>query len=211
MNFFDNITTTATVRPPRMGIGSLGTFQKHTQFNKANMCLEEEEEDYHYMNYECGPKKYFPENDTKSSKKPMYEKVNNKSDLADFKKAEFSGKNNNEDNESEPEWFSYPASRHDFIDLHGFEEDNNNKDKNESQKTDDKPNFIGCSNQRKFFDAYRNDVGNRRHYNNNNNINYQNRNYNRNSNQSSTADKNHAYQGARFRNPLHQPSCKFEM
>ena len=141
-----------------------------------------------------------------------YDKVNKfESAAKDFKKVEFLEKHNKIDEEAEPEWFSYPVTRHDFVDLHGFDEDNNNnKDKRESPKTEDKLNFTGSSNQRKFFDAYRNDVGNRRQHNNNSNS-YQNRNYrNHNStNYSGNADKSHGYQEARFRNPLHQTSCKF--
>jgi hypothetical protein len=58
-------------------------------------------------------------NETKSS----YDESINLDRTASTEFSEFDNKKRNDVDEQEPEWFSAPASRHDVIDLHGFDDD----------------------------------------------------------------------------------------
>ena len=130
-------------------------------------------------------------------------------------KDETSSRNGDQENkDSEPEWFTCPASRFDVIELHGFEDG-----LDEAKIVNSKPegrSSMGDSTSRMGFDdfvrysqqqqnevassAYRKSSYNQptrypRTYNNPLNSNFFN---NKNNN------------SARFRNPLHQSNCKFQ-
>lgn len=63
-------------------------------------------------------------NETKSSyDESMDRTASSVTSDSDMKREKFANKGAEESHEPEPEWFSCPASRHDVIDLHGFDDD----------------------------------------------------------------------------------------
>lgn len=115
-NFFDNITTTTTMRPPHMGVGSLGTRNrqaKQFRYTKGNSCAAE----YMPNNLSTGSM-----NESKSSYDESIERSTEKSESEWGAKTD-DAKSCSEDAENEPEWFTMPVSRSDVIDLRGFDED----------------------------------------------------------------------------------------
>jgi hypothetical protein len=120
-SFFDNITTTATTRSPRMGVGCFKN-QNPTKIQQ-NILRSAKENSYsnEYLNF-------YPKNapgdgsislnETKSSEESHGKKENDS-----FRMVERTNVRQTEEESDTPEWFSWPASRHDVIDLHGFEED----------------------------------------------------------------------------------------
>lgn len=102
------------MRPPRMGVGSLEP-QKNRQHQfqsaKATSCSNEQKA-YYSKNLSTGSSM----NETRSSYNDSMEKSTNNSNIKEHPKGSA------DDIEAEPEWFSWPASRHDFVELHGFDE-----------------------------------------------------------------------------------------
>lgn len=189
------------MRPPRMGVGSLG-YQKNQQqvrSAKGNSCSNERYSQ-NSQNLSSGS---VGTNETKSSYDESIDKsLTDKADSIDMNLKV----GDRENTEPEPEWFSWPASRHDVIDLHGFdEEEGTTADASErpSSSSSEKMGFdeFVRYNQRQnevASSAYRRSSYNQptrypRTYNNPSASNY---NYNSNNNPT------------RYRNPLHQSNCK---
>lgn len=179
------------MRPPRMGVGSLGYQKSHRQSQpirnaKGNSCASERYSQ-HPQNLSLGS---IGTNETKSS----HDESIDKADSVDIKL-------NCENTEPEPEWFSWPASRHDVIDLHGFDDEEALKENSETSSGRNSPKKIGFDeftprNQRQAPEplvasqAYRLSSYNQPTRNNNQRRSYNNpgsNNYN-----------------SRYRNPLHQ-------
>jgi hypothetical protein len=112
MNFFDNITTTATIRPQKSQNQHPFNqgFQKRTPLvRKSNSCANERNisTETSSIGYYSGSESKFDE----SSLSKSCELMNNQT-----KKSESLEKLIEEDScEPEPEWFSFPASRNDVI------------------------------------------------------------------------------------------------
>lgn len=121
-NFYDDMGSNG--RTPRMGVGLLpGQKYRRPPLNqppvrnaKGNPCSSERHA-FYPNNLSTGSLSL---NETKSSYDESINKSSEKADADISRKTESSDKNANE---SEPEWFSWPASRHDVIDLHGFDDD----------------------------------------------------------------------------------------
>ena len=117
------------MRPPKMGVGSLG-YQKNqrppqqqpVRSAKGNPCSNERFS-YYPNNFSNGSVSL---NETKSSYDESMDKSTDKTDSEFNSKLNFRADrkvDKDESSEPEPEWFSWPASRSDVIELHGFEED----------------------------------------------------------------------------------------
>ncbi|CRL07395.1 CLUMA_CG020368, isoform A [Clunio marinus] len=138
-NFFDNITTTASgLRTSRVGSGWLDNKKVRQPLQdirsaKINSCSNERF-NYHPGNHSIGSISTYSE--SKSSCDDSLNKSSEK-DESGFSNKLMSAddKSDNGNMESEPEWFSWPASRNDVIDLHGFEEDEELNKSNESKAT----------------------------------------------------------------------------
>lgn len=223
MNFFDNITTTATMRPPRMGVNAYNNSYKRPNNNynsnnynpnlrKPNSCATEHANSY------SSSSGYFSANDTKSScEESMHEKPCEKrmsvfdqinaekmsgNSMKPINSAGSSAKADTE--EKEPEWFSVPATLEDFIDLHGFEDDDGTKEPNvDAKQPTDPPKYQ--QNRRNsypnvpFIPRYQQNNS----YNNNRNMNYKQNNHSFQNNQQPAAQHNPNNNNQRFRNPLH--------
>ncbi|CAG9807554.1 unnamed protein product [Chironomus riparius] len=137
MNFFDNITTTANIPPPRTMMNfdhrQQATFFKRPNNNYNN----QQQQQHHQSNYlrkpnSCASEQhgnsysssvgYFSGNDTKSScgEESVLEKPSEKRTCFESNKKIEPSK---AEDEKEPEWFSVPATLEDFIDLHGFSDE----------------------------------------------------------------------------------------
>jgi hypothetical protein len=203
------------MRPPRMGVGSLGSYQKRppqpVRSAKGNPCSNESHSQY-AQNLSTGS---ISTNDTKSSYDESIDKsLTDKADSIDInlKPDKFSDAPNSE---PEPEWFSWPASRTDVIDLHGFEEEEgiNNTEESERPSSRNSSNKMGFDefvsyNQRQQAEAnvassaYRRSTYNQpsrypRAYNNPSI-----------SSINSSGSSSYYNNNARFRNPLHQSRSK---
>lgn len=88
----------------RMGIGSFEYQKNRQQYPKAS---PKERQTYYNNNTSTG---VLSTDDSKSSYNESMNKLSE-------------SKRKNEAEEEEPEWFSCPASRQDFVELHGFEDD----------------------------------------------------------------------------------------
>jgi hypothetical protein len=149
-NFFDNITTTTTMRPPRMGLGSLA-YPKGRQSMapvrnaKGNNCSNERYSQYP-QNLSTGS---VNTNETKSSYDESIDKsMTDKSDSTDV-----SLKTNDQENsEPEPEWFSWPVSRTDVIELQGFDDE---EETNLKSEVSERPSSRDGSNRIAFDEFVR--------------------------------------------------------
>lgn len=142
MNFFDNLTTTATIRPSRMGVHAYNfDHRHHTTFfkrpnqhqpnylRKPNSCASEQ----HGNSYSSSVG-YFSGNDTKSScgEDTLLEKPSEKRPCFESNKKVDPSK---DEEEKEPEWFSVPATLEDFIDLHGFSDEDISEPKEHKEQS----------------------------------------------------------------------------
>lgn len=190
------------MRPPRMGVGSLG-YQKGRQpppvrNAKGNPCANERYSQYP-QNLSTGS---VNTNETKSSYDESIDKsMTEKSDSNDS-----SMKTCDQENaEPTPEWFSWPCSRTDVIDLHGFEDGAGEDEKSQeverppSRENDNRgfDEFVRHQRQQEIASsAYRRSGYNQpprypRTYNNPGN--------------------NYFNNSARYRNPLHQSTGECDM
>lgn len=112
-NFFDNITTATTMRPPAQPKYRY----PYNSSTKMGSCGNERLNSYP-INNSSGS---LSMNETKSS----YDESMDRTASTEFSEFDIKNHEKRDDvcNEPEPEWFSTPASRHDVIDLHGFEDD----------------------------------------------------------------------------------------
>jgi hypothetical protein len=122
-NFFDTITTTTT-RLPRMGVGSL-KYSKQPQQQQPNYTTQFFK---NYKNASHERSDRYGNNRNTSTGSFMSDSRSSHNDSSDKCGLNLSSKTRESDNmsdgtEPEPEWFSFPASRTDFIDLHGFDEE----------------------------------------------------------------------------------------
>lgn len=112
------------MRPPRMGVGSL-KHQKAPQEQHMQPFFKNAKNNS-FSNDRYG--KYLRNSSTGSG---MSETISSQDSLeksTDRGRHDVSGRTKDSDNcsdgtEPEPEWFSFPASRSDVIDLHGFEDE----------------------------------------------------------------------------------------
>lgn len=241
MNFFDNITTTANIPPPRTMMNfdhrHHGTFYKRPNNNNNNNNHNQHYQPQQHLRkpYSCASEQhgnsysssvgYFSGNDTKSScgEESLLEKAFESSKKVEPKKDE---------EEKEPEWFSVPATLEDFIDLHGFSDEDIQEqpkdDANVEQAVENQRNNL--SNNSSFHQEYQPPQNRRYNQNNSYNSRYSNNNsayssHNSSYNQSfsshnssySQQSNNSYYNGRnmnyrnnqvnynnqRFRNPLH--------
>lgn len=177
----------------QMGVGSLGQKfrpppqQQQLRSAKVNSCSNQRNGNYSLNSTNST-------NETKSSQGDSLDKTDltvDSTDKADSGSAE-----------AEPEWFSCPASRHDVIDLHGFDEDE------ETRVADGPERSIS---PKKMFDDF-SSYGQRMEGQNlpssayrRSSYNQQNRYVGNNFNVSSGSS---SYYNPRYRNPLHQSRCK---
>jgi hypothetical protein len=189
--FFDTITTTSAMRPPpRMGVNSLNTGQNAYQ-----------NRNYNNNGYMRKPNTY--NNERYLSGKNSYSNDSNKSSSFDgsitenTKKADsFEKLNGDANGETEPEWFTNPATVDDVIDLHGFEEGDIENHHPKVTATDEKGyGTPSLAYRRSGYNQNRNIRGN---FNNN----QVNTNYNNNGGY---------YNSQRFRNPLHYNNVRPNM
>lgn len=181
-----------------MGVGSLGyqkTRQPQQQIRsaKGNSCSNERYSQYP-QNLSSGS---ISTNETKSSYDESIDKsLTDKSESIDINLR--SG--DQENTEPEPEWFSWPASRHDVIDLHGFDEE---EASNLKSDINERPS---SRNSNRGFDEFvrhqrQNEVASsayrRSSYN-------QSPRYPRYNNNNVQGGSNYYNNNARYRNPLHQ-------
>lgn len=124
--FFDNITTTTTMKPPRMGVGSLAYQKQRPQQQnpffrnaKGNPCASERLT-YYPNNLSTGSLSL---NESKTSYDGVMDRTTSDKSDHNISKASATTDDSQQGLETEPEWFSFPASRHDVIDLHGFEDE----------------------------------------------------------------------------------------
>jgi len=202
MNFFDNLTTTATIRPTRMGVNTYNfDHRHHTTFfkrpnqhqpnylRKPNSCASEQ----HGNSYSSSVG-YFSGNDTKSScgEETLLEKPSEKRPCFESNKKVEPSK---DEEEKEPEWFSVPATLEDFIDLHGFSDEDISEPKEvKEQSAEVKQQAV--DNQRNNMINNNNNVSNSS--NNNNSLHHeyqqnQNRRYNHNSSFNRYSHNNSGY------------------
>lgn len=113
------------------------------------------------------------------------------------------------DDESEPEWFSWPASRHDVIDLHGFDEGDDLQLPEPTARSSDVGTKLTSTSPMKMFDEFAryeerkvepgpSSYGRRPN------------NYRLNRSQNSSS----SYNGANiqhYRNPFYQSDCTFQL
>jgi hypothetical protein len=180
-NFFDNITTATTMRPPPQS-------KYRTPYNNQNKgysCANERLSSYP-INCSSGS---LSMNETKSS----YDESMDRTASTEFSEFDMKNEKNtkdagNDNNEPEPEWFSCPASRHDVIDLRGFEDDEGHRGPSSDE--------IDRSNG-KHYNTQGNLNQHRQHHNNQK----QQKNFNYNG-----GKMNYQQQQQRYRHPLHQSS-----
>lgn len=220
------------MRPPRMGVNSYSNHNNSNSFNKQrtvqnnnlrkpNSCASE------HSNSFSSSIGYFSGNDTKSScEEPMFEKpsksekrmsifdqLNNANKKIESNFTKLNTPTEREDQEKEPEWFNVPASLEDFIDLHGFsdEDEGHSETKVSNESPESKKSVESSSKSFQEFSQNRyNSSPNSSfsRYNNSNNSSYGHVNHN-NRNPSYYKQPNHQNQYAnnnnsqRFRNPLH--------
>lgn len=195
-NFFDTITTTTAMRPPpRMGVNSLNTGQNayhNRNFNNNNNYngTMRKPNTYNSERY-SGGRNSFGNDSNKSSSSFDNSHYDNAKDLRDTssKKSDSLEKLMTETNgEAEPEWYTNPASVDDVIDLHGFEDGDNENQPQPKMNTSNEKGYgtPSLAYRRSGYNQNRNMRGN---FNNNVNTNYNN--------------NNGGYNNQRFRNPLH--------
>lgn len=185
------------MRPPRMGVGSLDPqksrgLQSNVRSAKGFACSNERY-NYYPNNLSAGS---ISLNETKSSYDGSSDRDHNKSAAKD--------EGNLEGHESEPEWFSWPASRHDVIDLHGFDEEDDLQLPGPRARSSDVGTKTNRNSPLKMFDEFaryeqRNAVpgtSNSRRPNN----------YRLNRHQNGT--NFNGSQGQRYHNPLMQTECE---
>lgn len=233
MNFFDNITTTATMRPPPSV--PLQRFQ-NPSYNGSHFRQPQQQQQHFYHHnphkrfYASKPPTtfhdrhstsysssgYFSGNDTRST--------TNESLVADkqsvpivktsneTKKAELKDetKGREDRTEPEPEWFNFPATRSDFVDLRGFDDENikaNQDDKaspNKNKAVNDQHNY---GNTPLSSSSNNNSYRRNANFNNSNRFNnangYHNINYYQNQQQLQQQQQQVNNFNQRFRNPLH--------
>ncbi|XP_070505763.1 putative uncharacterized protein DDB_G0289263 isoform X2 [Chironomus tepperi] len=180
MNFFDNITTTANIPPPRTMMNfdhrpSQATFFKRPNNNqnqsnhirKPNSCASEQ----HGSSYSSSVG-YFSGNESKSSfgEESLLEKPMEKQSCYESNRKNEPRK---DEEEKEPEWFSVPATLEDFIDLHGFSDEDVPEQQNENNRKAEPKK--GADNQRNNMsnNSFRNEYqpNQNRRYNHNNSYN----------------------------------------
>lgn len=96
----------------RMGIGSFEYQKNRQQQHHATSCKGANRNQFFKNNSSFYKNTSTGTNETKSSDNDLMDKS--------YKNKK---KNDADDEEEEPEWFSCPASRQDFVELHGFEDD----------------------------------------------------------------------------------------
>lgn len=197
------------MKPPRMGVGSLG-YQKNPQHQffrsaKVNSCSNEHRQAF-YPNSSVSTADSFSMNETKSSYEGFLDRTT--SDKSDHNTSKMTSKTDDSelDLENEPEWFSFPASRHDVIDLHGFEEDEAEQNMNNSVFTDDNVRQSNPHNESKLtFDNFPRNRQEQKHasphFNRRSNYNSQNR------FDMDHVQKNNEFYN-RYRHNMDQSNCK---
>jgi hypothetical protein len=245
MNFFDNITTTANIPPPRTMM-NFDHRQQATFFKRPNNNYNNQQQQ-HQSNYHlrkpnsCASEQhgnsysssvgYFSGNDTKSScgEESLLEKPSEKRTCFESNKKVEPSKT---EDEKEPEWFNVPATLEDFIDLHGFSdediaeqpqpaEDNNVevKEAAENQRNSMSNNSFNHEYQSNQNRRYNHNSSYNRYSHNNSGYSSHNSSYNQSFNSQNSSYSNNNYYNARnmnyrnnpvnnnanqrFRNPLH--------
>lgn len=96
--FFDTITTSATLRAPPSKMNSNHFYPNRASHHKST---------FYNPSVHSG---YFAANNTRRSQNEMQQNAP-------------SAPPKEEEAEVEPEWYNFPATRHDFVDLHGFNDE----------------------------------------------------------------------------------------
>lgn len=164
---------------------------------KSNTCSSEINT-YYQNNVSTGSM-----NETKSSHNESENALGGKFEFG-FKQRDGTSAKGQKD-ETEPEWFSFPASRHDVIDLHGFD-DEESLHPNTPLSTDgsERPSSRNSVNNMVFDDFF---IYNNRHQEDPKGRNYDHRRLSQNQFNRYAMDHN-SY--PRYRNPLHHSKCKNE-
>lgn len=189
--------------PPLMGVGSkyrqpIEAQKQMIRSAKGNSCSSERN-NFYPNNVSTGSVSM---NETNSSHNESMDKPREK--FGDGFKHRYDSTDKGQADETEPEWFSFPASRHDVIDLHGFE-DEESLHPNTPLSTDgsERPSSRNSPNSMVFDDFLRyNQKSEVSSKGNGSDI----RRSNQNQNKRYAMDHTSNYY-PRYRNPLHHSKC----